>query len=85
NGMQEAILQALTNASESVYNMRVKEGKELQNDLASRINAIYDIVSQLDDRKEIVIMEYMERMKQRLEEYAEDKITNDESKVLHEV
>lgn len=83
--IQEVILNTVNNAAEKVYTMRKSEGTELKNDVVSRINFIQNIVTELGKRRDIVIMEYRERIKQRLEDYVQEEITTEPTKILHEV
>lgn len=82
--MEETIVAIVTNAAKQVLEMRKKEGNELITDLTSRLRLVNNIVKVLGDRRDIVIIEYRDRIKKRLESYIGDFIS-DESKIVQEV
>ncbi|MRH42203.1 YicC family protein [Aquibacillus halophilus] len=83
--MYDAILSAVESSSKQVAEMRSKEGQELVKDLVSRIEIIQNIVKQLGERRDIVIIEYRERIKARIEEYLNEDLTGDKFKLNQEV
>lgn len=85
SAVEYSVIQAIEKALEKVQNMRLKEGKELQNDLLERIKKIKNRIKQLGDRRKIVIIEYRDRILDRINNYLEDTSIYDESKLLQEV
>jgi uncharacterized protein (TIGR00255 family) len=83
--MKESILIAISNACEHVTSMREKEGEELRQDLVSRLETIQKTVKNLGERRETVIIEYRERIRNRIADYTKEELINDESRVLSEI
>lgn len=79
--IQTSVIEACVQVCE----MREKEGKELSKDLISRIQFIEDTIKLLGERRDIVIIEYRDRIKQRIQDYIKEERIDDESKILHEV
>ncbi|SDJ73458.1 YicC/YloC family endoribonuclease [Sediminibacillus albus] len=79
-----AIIDGVDSTCCQVYEMRRKEGSELANDMLKRIDYIRNIAKWLGERREIVIMEYRDRIVNRLQEYLQDNGINDESRMIQE-
>lgn len=82
---EQALLNTLEQALNHAFEMRKEEGKALQSDLEKHIHQMNALVTKLEERREVVIDYYRERIKQRIEEYAQEEIAAEESRVLHEV
>ncbi|WP_186577524.1 YicC/YloC family endoribonuclease [Aquibacillus kalidii] len=67
--LKEGIMEALTEACQKVQEMRQKEGKKLIDDLVDRVKLVENTVNKLGERRDIVIIEYRDRIKARIEEY----------------
>ncbi|WP_226035023.1 YicC/YloC family endoribonuclease [Aquibacillus saliphilus] len=85
DSMHETILSALESACSKVVEMRQKEGEELVRDLVDRIKIIQTIAKQLGERRDIVIIEYRDRITKRIEEYLNDDFIKDEFKLTQEI
>lgn len=85
SAIEYLVIQTTGKATEKVQNMRLREGVELQNDLSDRIKKIKNRIKQLGERRKIVIIEYRERILDRINNYLEDTSIYDESKLLQEV
>ncbi|MBM7571767.1 YicC/YloC family endoribonuclease [Aquibacillus albus] len=85
DSLKQAILTAIENASQQVLEMREKEGNELVKDLRTRIELINSTVKKLGERRDIVIIEYRERILNRLEQYLKEELRSDESKIYQDV
>ncbi|SHH12845.1 TIGR00255 family protein [Thermosyntropha lipolytica DSM 11003] len=59
---------ALAEAMQSVLEMRIKEGRELKNDIVERNNRILALVNRLEERSPQVVAEYMEKLRLRMME-----------------
>lgn len=82
---QMALLEAMDNAARQLVEMRLKEGHELYEDLKKRITEVRRWLSSLDERRPMVIEEYKERIRARIEEYTKEQLRPDETKILQEV
>lgn len=83
--IQKAILSAQTDALDRVGTMRLEEGTALKKDLVMRTETIRQTLVELESRREIVIEQYRDRIKQRIEEYVNDEFKNEDSRILQEV
>ncbi|MYL70906.1 YicC family protein [Halobacillus litoralis] len=82
---QMPLLEAMDNAARQLVEMRLKEGHELYEDLKKRITEVRRWLSSLDERRPMVIEEYKERIRARIEEYTKEQLRPDETKILQEV
>lgn len=83
--MESVILSCVNEAAEKVVSMRVREGEALQEELKDRLNKVATIVEDLRSRRPLVVQETQERIKSRIEEYAQQALPLEESRLLHEV
>ncbi|WP_406946158.1 YicC/YloC family endoribonuclease [Halobacillus sp. SY10] len=83
--LKMALLEAMDDAATQLVEMRMKEGHELYEDLEKRIAKVRSWLSSLDERRPMVIEEYKERIRTRVEEYTKEQIRTDETKILQEV
>lgn len=83
--LKSALLQALEDAILQLVHMRLHEGRELFQDLQVRVEHARQYIRYIDERRPVVIEEYKERIKSRVEEYTKDYITPDETRILQEV
>ncbi|SHF31552.1 YicC/YloC family endoribonuclease [Caloramator proteoclasticus] len=84
----EEIWQVLSNALENALNMfidmRQKEGIKLSEDLITRCDKIAELVNKIDERSDLVVEEYREKIYQRISDFLKD-IEVDEARLLNEV
>lgn len=86
NTETEAYVKAtLEKAVERANQMRINEGNELKQDLVTRAENIRNNIKQLGERRKIVIIEYQERILERINKYIENTLVSDESKLYQEV
>ncbi|REJ10837.1 YicC/YloC family endoribonuclease [Halobacillus trueperi] len=83
--LKMALLEAMDDAATQLVEMRTKEGHELYEDLEERIAKVRSWLSSLGERRPMVIEEYKERIRTRVEEYTKEQIRPDETKILQEV
>lgn len=76
---------ALGTAMENLAAMRQTEGDKLAADLLQRRLTIIDFVKEIDERAPLVVEEYQEKLRARIEEMLEDKALLDEAKFANEV
>lgn len=81
--LSDIILTGVHHACEKMFNMRLKEGEFLFQDLQKRMGAIEDTVYQLQSLREIVIVEYRDRIHGRIREYIGDNTVVDKA-LLHQ-
>ncbi|GEN54203.1 YicC/YloC family endoribonuclease [Halobacillus faecis] len=80
-----ALLEAMDDAVRQLVEMRTKEGHELHDDLEKRIAKVRSWLNSLDERRPMLIDEYKERIRTRVEEYTKEQLRPDETKILQEV
>ncbi|UOQ47928.1 YicC family protein [Gracilibacillus caseinilyticus] len=79
------VLLTLEKAVGNLHAMRLKEGAELGKDLQLRTEIIQNRIKQLGERRKIVIIEYQERIKERINSYLENTSVYDESRLFQEI
>ncbi|MBX0356506.1 YicC/YloC family endoribonuclease [Halobacillus sp. Nhm2S1] len=80
-----ALLETMDDAVRQLVEMRTKEGHKLHDDLEKRIAKVRSWLNSLDERRPMLIEEYKERIRTRVEEYTKEQIRPDETKILQEV
>ncbi|WP_026893919.1 YicC/YloC family endoribonuclease [Clostridiisalibacter paucivorans] len=76
---------AVEKAINNLYIMRAKEGKELAHDIIDRSNIIEKTVKGIENRASGVVLEYKNKLKNRIEELLEDAYELDETRLANEV
>ena len=66
--LRTLLKQAVTGAVQKLGEAREKEGAQLQKDISSRLVLLKEIVQEIEGREDIVVEEYREKLKKRLEE-----------------
>ncbi|SCG83517.1 UPF0701 protein [Proteiniborus sp. DW1] len=79
--LSKAVDMALTN----LISMRVEEGLELSKNIKAKLLNIRDIVNQIENRAPLVVIEYKEKLWNRIKELLDEKYEIDESKLANEV
>ncbi|WP_208589237.1 YicC/YloC family endoribonuclease [Gracilibacillus suaedae] len=79
--VKNTLEKAVTKANQ----MRTIEGAELRKDLLMRTENILHNIKQLGERRKIVIIEYQERILERMNRYLEDTPVSDDSRLYQEV
>ncbi len=83
--VKTAILEAVKESTEQVSQMRLQEGHALREDMENRLSVIESTVENLESRRDIVIEETRERIKSRIEEYTQEELRDQDSRIIHEV
>ena len=80
----ESLMPALDEALKGLIKMRTKEGENLWNDLSARLELIKSKVKQIEERAELVPLEYKERLMANIQRLYTD-VSLDESRIETEV
>ncbi|WP_069650204.1 YicC/YloC family endoribonuclease [Caloranaerobacter ferrireducens] len=75
----------LEEALNKLIEMRIREGQELAKDIRLRAKNIIDIVKTIEARSPEVVLEYRNKLKNRIEELLGDSYELDESRLANEV
>ncbi|MTI67606.1 MAG: YicC family protein [Firmicutes bacterium] len=76
---------AVKKALENVMNMRIKEGKELAEDIEKRAEKIESMTKEIEGKSSEVVLEYKEKLKTRIEELLDENYEIDDNKLANEV
>ncbi|MDX8044999.1 YicC/YloC family endoribonuclease [Gracilibacillus sp. S3-1-1] len=79
------VKQTLELAVKKASQMRFNEGEELKKDLTKRAENIQNNIKQLGERRKIVIIEYQERILERINRYLESTPVSGDSTLYQEV
>ncbi|WP_153462530.1 YicC/YloC family endoribonuclease [Sediminibacillus terrae] len=82
-GLSEAIIETIERACGLVCEMRSKEGGQLAEDMLLRMENIKKLSKWLGERRDIVIMEYRDRIINRIQGYL-DKDAKDDTRIIQE-
>ncbi|MFG6115187.1 YicC/YloC family endoribonuclease [Halobacillus sp. MO56] len=82
---EQHVLTTLEAAVLKLMEMRKREGDALKRDMLNRLSNIKHVVDGLGERREVVIETYRERIKQRIEEYTQEELQVEDSRILQEV
>ncbi len=85
NHWEQHVLSTLEAAVFKLLEMRKREGDALKHDMLNRLSNIRQVVDGLAGRREVVIEAYRERIKQRIEEYVQEQLHVEDSRILQEV
>lgn len=75
---------ALDDAINMLTAMRSKEGSMLSADILKRCDLIYNMVTDVEKRSDVVVDEYREKLKERIKEYLGE-VEVDEARLINEV
>lgn len=76
---------ALDMALLDILKMKVAEGEELKDDMVSKLNIIEDIVLEIEKRSPLVVLEYKDKLKDRITELLDKDANIDEDRIAYEV
>ncbi|PWU68922.1 YicC/YloC family endoribonuclease [Gracilibacillus dipsosauri] len=83
--LDSIILEKIAEALKQVEEMRKKEGQNLCIDILNYIRNIENKLKWLGERRNIVIIEYQERIKARMDEYLQDAPIIDQTKLNQDI
>lgn len=78
------VTETVEKALDSLLQMRTLEGREIYRDMVQRLELIHNQVEEIAQREPAVILEYKNRMRERLRELLEDKVV-DENRLAMEI
>lgn len=81
----ESLKEALSIALYDIINMRIEEGKALKKDMISNLTNIEDLVKYIEDRAPLVVTDYRDRLRERINEILDKDIEIDEDRLNYEV
>lgn len=81
----DCINEAMTIALENMVLMREKEGAELKTDMISKLENIETSIFHIVERSPSVVIEYKEKLKERIQDLLDNNISLDEDKISSEV
>ncbi|OPJ56900.1 YicC/YloC family endoribonuclease [Alkalithermobacter paradoxus] len=81
----EVLHYALKESLEKLVEMRTLEGKKLANDIEDRCNLIKNYIDEIEKCSYNVVVEYKEKLKNRIKELMDDDLTLDENRLSQEV
>jgi uncharacterized protein (TIGR00255 family) len=81
----DCINEAMTIALENMVLMRAKEGVELKTDMISKLENIETSILSIVERSPSVVIEYKEKLKERIQDLLDNNISLDEDKISSEV
>ncbi len=77
--------EALNIALKDIMGMKIVEGEELKNDMVSKLKKIESIVLEIEKRSPLVVLEYKDKLKERINELLDKEINIDEDRITSEV
>lgn len=81
----KVVEESLSIAVDDIMSMKLREGKELENDMVSHLKEIEDILIGVEDRSPIVVNEYKEKLNARINDLLDKDMIVDEEKLSQEV
>lgn len=79
--LEESVNLALNNIME----MKIKEGLELKKDIKIKLKSIEESLIQIEERSPLVVLEYKEKLQERITSILDEEVVLDESKLSNEV
>ncbi len=83
-GLREPARKALAGALETMERMRIEEGRALEEDFRTRLDAVKERLGQVNERAPLVVDEYRRRLEERIASLAEG-MDLDENRLAQEV
>ncbi|GAA0495206.1 hypothetical protein GCM10008986_22390 [Salinibacillus aidingensis] len=81
---EDVLLRTCYTACKKALEMREHEGNALFNDLKQRIHFVQTVVQKLEKQRDIIMEEYRQRIRQRIEEYMNEELY-EERRMMQEV
>jgi len=76
---------ALKAALDSVIDMRIKEGLVLKKDMEAQLIKVEGMIDNIEERSPLVVLEYKEKLKERIKELLDVDCNIDEERLNYEV
>lgn len=80
-----SLKECLSIAIQNIMDMKSREGEELKLDILSKIAGIEDAVIEIEKRSPLVVLEYKEKLKERIRDLLDNSISLDEDRINTEV
>ncbi|WMM26762.1 YicC/YloC family endoribonuclease [Tissierella sp. MB52-C2] len=77
--------EALDIAVKDIMSMKELEGEELKEDMLSKLHTIENIILDIEERSPLVVLEYKDRLRERIRELLDKEINIDEDRITSEV
>jgi uncharacterized protein (TIGR00255 family) len=77
--------EALDIAVKDIMSMKGLEGEELKEDMLSKLHTIENIILDIEERSPLVVLEYKDRLRERIRELLDKEINIDEDRITSEV
>jgi len=81
----ECLKKALDISLLDILSMKVAEGEELKKDMVSKLNIIEVIVLEIEKRSPLVVLEYRDKLRDRINELLDKDANIDEARIAYEV
>lgn len=81
----DCLKKALDIALLDILTMKVAEGEELKNDMVSKLNIIEDVVLEIEKRSPLVVLEYRDKLRERISDLLDKDANIDEDRIAYEV
>ena len=81
----ECLKISLEIALNNVMDMRIKEGSILKKDMENKISEIEKILIEIENRASLVVIEYKEKLKSRIEELLDEDLNVDDNRLNYEI
>ncbi len=85
DSIESTIIKATTGALEDLLSMRLKEGKALQEDILNKAVVLESYIAKIEDKSPQVVLNYKEKLKNRLDILLEETGGVDQSRLAMEV
>jgi uncharacterized protein (TIGR00255 family) len=82
--LRDLLAQTVSEALDQMIRSRAQEGEVLLQDLLTRLTLLREDLSLIESRKDLVLLEYQVRLRERMEELLKD-VTVDEGRLLQEI
>lgn len=77
--------ESLDIALDNILQMRVTEGLELKNDILIKLDYIESCVNSIQERAPFVVLEYKDKLRERIKNLMDDNVTLDEERLNSEI
>lgn len=80
-----SLKEALNIALNDIMSMKSAEGEELKEDISLKLLAIQNLVLDIEERSPLVVLEYKDKLRERIRELLDKDISIDEDRITSEV
>lgn len=83
--IQSLLAVSVSEAVQNLVEMRTREGEQLTADFRERLGRLAGFIERMAERSPLVVEDYQERLRKRLQEWLDGKAELDESRLLTEI